>query len=65
VKRKGGPVGRQRLIGEQKKLYLMRAALTRATSMQNLGGTTKSGVYAPKPITLPKLPWSDKPEEKA
>lgn len=39
---------------EARKLELMRKAAT-ATSPYNIGGNKKTGHYAPRPITLPKL----------
>jgi hypothetical protein len=40
----------------------MRGAKTRANYRCGMGGLPKSGAYAPRPITLPKMPWDDEPE---
>jgi hypothetical protein len=47
---------------EKRKLAMMRQALSRNNRF-NIGGIAKEGHHAPKPITLPKLPWSDEHQE--
>jgi len=57
VQRKGEPPPSNT---EAKKLRMMRQALARATTKNNIGGKPKSGHHLPKPITLPATPWDKK-----
>jgi hypothetical protein len=43
---------------ERKKLSMMRQALSRATTVMNIGGVEKRQGL-PKPVTLPKVPLRD------
>lgn len=45
---------------KDRKLTLMRSAKTKANYKVGMGGLPKSKGHAPKPITLPKMPWNDK-----
>jgi hypothetical protein len=45
---------------EAKKREIMRRAKTATENTHNLGGIVKSGGHAPRPVTLPKLPWPGK-----
>ncbi len=53
--------GRQRpeQSQESRKIEIMRRAMGAAINKRGVGGTEKKGGYAPKPITLPKLPWDE------
>jgi hypothetical protein len=43
-----------------KKLSTMRRASNAAQSRYSIGGAEKTGHFAPRPITLPKMPWDEK-----
>jgi hypothetical protein len=45
------------------KLTMLRVFQTKSESKFSLGGRIKRGKIAPKPITLPKMPW-DKSDTK-
>lgn len=48
---------------KDRKITVMRAAKTSATYKTGMGGLPKSDGHAPRPITLPKMPW-DMADEK-
>jgi hypothetical protein len=39
------------------KVTVMRVAKSRSEGSHTIGGRKRSGAYAPKPITLPAMPW--------
>lgn len=47
-----------------RKLEMMRRAKTAVESTHGLGGLEKRGAHAPRPVTLPKMPWEDEQEAK-
>lgn len=40
-------------------LMRIRQATSAASSRYSIGGVKKEGHFAPRPITLPKMPWDD------
>ena len=49
---------------ELRRLAIMRAADTSGRVKHGIGGLPKSAGRSQKPVTLPKLPWDDKPEDR-
>jgi hypothetical protein len=41
------------------KLTVLRTAQTKGESRFTIGGQVKKGAHAPRPITLPKMPWNN------
>ncbi len=50
---------------ESRKLEMMRRAKTSAENRYGLGGLEKGKHKQPKPVTLPKMPWDEKPESRS
>jgi hypothetical protein len=41
---------------------VLRTQKTRSESVYSISGRLKEGALAPRPITLPPMPWDKKPE---
>lgn len=48
---------------ERKVLQILRTSKTKTASKYGEGGLLKQGKLAPKPVSLPKLPWQDEPDK--